>query len=258
MSSKITRNKSHKSQRARPMKSRILIGLCGAAVLLTGCGLDVEQDYLVRDPSRRGADVYESELGDRGQTIFGNDGLDNRLLGATQGVIQTAVQQVDGECQGLYMTQLARRCRAIRLDLSQLFGEAALPQCIQFHDKVVDLIFKSRQITSHLNKRLFTALDLQGHRLRILGIQCALQCDELLLTEIHSAIDHGARTLDGIKFRSRAGMGRCQGGFCTARCMHLLAERLGQPFHEITKRGGDSWMVTEMTAARSHRAKRGK
>jgi len=84
------------------------------------------------------------------------------------------------------------------------------------------------------------------------------RCELVTEAEIHSAIDHGARTLDGIKFRSRAGMGRCQGGFCTTRCMHLLAGRLGQPFHEITKRGGDSWMVTEMAAARNHRAKKGK
>jgi glycerol-3-phosphate dehydrogenase len=42
-------------------------------------------------------------------------------------------------------------------------------------------------------------------------------------------------------------MGRCQGGFCTSRCMKLLAERGGVPVHEITKRGGGSWMVIEMT-----------
>ena len=84
------------------------------------------------------------------------------------------------------------------------------------------------------------------------------RCELVTEAEIHSAIDHGARTLDGIKFRSRAGMGRCQGGFCTTRCLHLLAERLERPFHEITKRGGDSWMVTEMAATRNHRAKRGK
>ena len=84
------------------------------------------------------------------------------------------------------------------------------------------------------------------------------RCELVTEAEIHSAIDHGAHTLDGIKFRSRAGMGRCQGGFCTTRCMHLLAERLKRPFHEITKRGGDSWMVTEMAGTRNHRAKRGK
>jgi glycerol-3-phosphate dehydrogenase len=74
----------------------------------------------------------------------------------------------------------------------------------------------------------------------------ACRCELVTEAEIHNAIDHGARTLDGIKFRSRAGMGRCQGGFCTTRCMDILAQRLGLPFHKITKRGGDSWIVTEM------------
>lgn len=72
------------------------------------------------------------------------------------------------------------------------------------------------------------------------------RCELVTEAEIHNAIDHGARTLDGIKFRSRAGMGRCQGGFCTTRCMDILAERLGVTFDKITKRGGDSWIVTEM------------
>ena len=74
------------------------------------------------------------------------------------------------------------------------------------------------------------------------------RCELITEAEIHNAIDHGARTLDGIKFRSRAGMGRCQGGFCTTRCMDILAERLGVPFEKITKRGGDSWIVTEMAS----------
>ena len=72
------------------------------------------------------------------------------------------------------------------------------------------------------------------------------RCELVTEAEIHSAIDHGARTLDGIKFRSRAGMGRCQGGFCTIRCMDILADRLGKPFHQITKRGENSSIVSEM------------
>jgi len=64
--------------------------------------------------------------------------------------------------------------------------------------------------------------------------------------EIHEAIDHGARTLDGIKFRTRAGMGRCQGGFCASRCMEILSRRLEIPLGEVTKRGGDSWIVRPM------------
>jgi len=80
----------------------------------------------------------------------------------------------------------------------------------------------------------------------------ACRCELITEAEIHNAIDHGARTLDGIKFRSRAGMGRCQGGFCTTRCMDILARRLGLPFHQITKRGGDSWIAMEMDDSKSN------
>ncbi len=73
------------------------------------------------------------------------------------------------------------------------------------------------------------------------------RCELVTEAEVNDAVDHGARTLDGIKFRTRAGMGRCQGGFCTTRCMDILAKRLGIPFHGVTKRGGDSWIVTEMS-----------
>ncbi len=75
------------------------------------------------------------------------------------------------------------------------------------------------------------------------------RCELVTEAEIHEAIDHGAVTLDGLKFRSRAGMGRCQGGFCTTRCMELLAGRLGVPLHEVTKRGGGSWIVRPMEVA---------
>ncbi len=72
------------------------------------------------------------------------------------------------------------------------------------------------------------------------------RCELVTEAEIHDAIDHGARTLDGIKFRSRAGMGRCQGGFCTSRCMDILSKRLEIPVEKVTKRGGDSWVVLPM------------
>ena len=73
------------------------------------------------------------------------------------------------------------------------------------------------------------------------------RCELVAEGEIELAIAHGARTLDGIKFRTRAGMGRCQSGFCMPRIMEMLSERLGIPLHEVTKRGGDSWLVIPMT-----------
>ncbi len=71
------------------------------------------------------------------------------------------------------------------------------------------------------------------------------RCENVTEREILDAITAGARTLDGIKFRTRAGMGRCQGGFCTWRCMEILSRQLEVPITSITKRGGDSWIVRE-------------
>jgi len=72
------------------------------------------------------------------------------------------------------------------------------------------------------------------------------RCELVTEAEVRLAIGHGAQTLDGIKFRSRAGMGRCQGGFCTTRLMDILAGETGRELDEVTKRGGDSWIVRKM------------
>ena len=84
-------------------------------------------------------------------------------------------------------------------------------------------------------------IDLVRHDARYGHITC--RCEYVTEGEVVDAIQRGARTLDGIKFRTRAGMGRCQGGFCTARCMELLARETAVPFTAVTKRGGTSWIV---------------
>ena len=63
--------------------------------------------------------------------------------------------------------------------------------------------------------------------------------------EIRAAIRRpvGARSIDGVKRRTRAGMGRCQGGFCSPRVMEILCEELGVSPLEITKCGGDSKLL---------------
>lgn len=71
------------------------------------------------------------------------------------------------------------------------------------------------------------------------------RCELITEAEVRDAIGRGARTLDGLKFRTRAGMGRCQGAFCTWPCLTLLAEGLDLPVTAVTKRGGDSWILCE-------------
>jgi glycerol-3-phosphate dehydrogenase len=69
------------------------------------------------------------------------------------------------------------------------------------------------------------------------------RCEHVTEGEILEAIRRGATTLDGIKFRTRAGMGRCQGGFCTPHIIKILARELGISFQDVTKRGGNSRLL---------------
>ena len=73
------------------------------------------------------------------------------------------------------------------------------------------------------------------------------RCEEVTEHEVSWAVDQGARTLDGLKFRVRAGMGRCQGGFCTLRLMEILSESLALPLDQITKRGAGSYVLARRT-----------
>ena len=69
--------------------------------------------------------------------------------------------------------------------------------------------------------------------------QIVCRCEDVTMGEILDAIHRplGATTLDGIKRRTRAGMGRCQAGFCTPKNMELLAEELHLELKDIRKTG---------------------
>lgn len=69
------------------------------------------------------------------------------------------------------------------------------------------------------------------------------RCEAISEAEIIAAIRRGHHSLDGIKFYTRARMGRCQGGFCTFRILKILQRETGMPIEKLTKRGGGSWLV---------------
>jgi len=70
------------------------------------------------------------------------------------------------------------------------------------------------------------------------------RCEYVTEGEIVDAISRGATTLDGVKYRTRAGMGRCQGGFCTPYAIKIIARELGVPIEEVTKRGGNTRILS--------------
>lgn len=70
------------------------------------------------------------------------------------------------------------------------------------------------------------------------------RCETITEAEIVESVRRGARSVDGVKLRCRAGMGRCQGGFCSPRVMEIISREAGMPMEKVTKFGGDSYMLT--------------
>ncbi len=75
------------------------------------------------------------------------------------------------------------------------------------------------------------------------------RCETITEGEIVDAIraPAGARDVDGVKRRTRAGMGRCQGGFCGSKVVEILARELGTEVNKITKFGKGSNILFDKT-----------
>lgn len=73
------------------------------------------------------------------------------------------------------------------------------------------------------------------------------RCETVTEGEILEAVHRplGAKSLDGVKRRTRAGMGRCQSGFCSPRVMEILERELGKDPLELTKSGKNSKILAE-------------
>jgi glycerol-3-phosphate dehydrogenase len=97
----------------------------------------------------------------------------------------------------------------------------------------------------------FHDLDREGQAARIaadpLDGRIICRCETITEAEIVAAIRApcGARTVDGVKRRVRAGAGRCQGGFCGPRVTAILARELGIPITAVRKDSAGSWQFVD-------------
>ena len=75
------------------------------------------------------------------------------------------------------------------------------------------------------------------------------RCEMITEAEIVQAVRSpvGAKDLDGVKRRTRAGMGRCQGGFCSPRVTEIISRERGIPMTSVTKNGGCSYILNSKT-----------
>jgi glycerol-3-phosphate dehydrogenase len=108
-----------------------------------------------------------------------------------------------------------------------------------------DLRLKDEFNPERPRRRRFAALDDDERARRVARNadwgEMVCRCEHVPRAEVAEALRNplGARTLDAVKRRTRCGMGRCQGGFCTPRLVDILQDE-GVPVDRITKRGGGS------------------
>jgi glycerol-3-phosphate dehydrogenase len=79
--------------------------------------------------------------------------------------------------------------------------------------------------------------------------QMICRCEQITEAEVIESIHRplGARTINGVKLRTRAGMGRCQSGFCLPRLLPILARELGVPEEAVSLFGTGSEMIKGRT-----------
>lgn len=75
--------------------------------------------------------------------------------------------------------------------------------------------------------------------------RCETITEGEIIAAIHSPIP--PCSIDGVKRRTGAGMGRCQGGFCGPRVLKILADELGKDPMEIVQDGSATWLLMEET-----------
>ena len=109
---------------------------------------------------------------------------------------------------------------------------------VAFCDEKIDIYVAKNLIPSHQH------LD-EDEFLEVYKMPFAQVLKMVTEGEIIDAIKRplGAKSLDGVKRRTRAGMGRCQAGFCSPKVMEILSSELGKSIEEITKSGGNSRII---------------
>lgn len=73
--------------------------------------------------------------------------------------------------------------------------------------------------------------------------QIICRCRQISRAEVKEAIARGAKTVDGVKYRAGTGMGRCQGGYCEEKILHLLSSMRNEDIRTVTRDGKGSEII---------------
>ena len=140
--------------------------------------------------------------------------------------------------------------RSTGLTLSAAMGKYVVQQ-MQYHG--AGLIFKNNFVENRKGIVKFSECSREEQERLIqenpLYGNVICRCETITEAEILQAIHRplGARSMDAVKRRVRAGMGRCQAGFCGPKVLEILARELGCDPTQINKNNPGSYIVTGKT-----------
>ena len=156
---------------------------------------------------------------------------DDFIIGPVQGTADNAFEAIGIESPGLCSAP------AIAEELGELVAEHLKLPSARFVRAAVPLLKPFAAMTEEERRAACKQNPDYGR------IVC--RCEVVTEAEIRDAIRRpvGAKSIDGVKRRTRAGMGRCQGGFCSPRVMEILCEELHCSPLDITKCGGKSKLL---------------
>lgn len=112
----------------------------------------------------------------------------------------------------------------------------------------------NHRLFNRLNEEEKTAICKKNPAYAKIVCRCETVTEGDLLDAIHSPIP--AVTIDMLKKRTRAGMGRCQGGFCSPRAAVLIANEIKEELDAVTKCGGGSWLVSKRSCGEDEKWKK--
>ena len=156
---------------------------------------------------------------------------DDFIIGPVHGAADNAFEAIGIESPGLSAAP------AIAEELGEMVAEHLKLPSARFVRAAVPLLKPFAAMTEEERKE---ACEKDADYGRIV-----CRCEVVTEAEIRDAIRRpvGAKSIDAVKRRTRAGMGRCQGGFCSPRVMEILCEELHCSPLDITKCGGESKLL---------------
>ena len=144
------------------------------------------------------------------------------------------------DCAGIESPGLTS-APAIGIRLAELVSQKLQPE------KKEDFISKRKGILNpqKLSKEEWKELVKENPAYGTIICRCESITEGEILDAIHRPL--GARSLDGVKRRTRAGMGRCQSGFCAPKTMEILSREWKIPMEQLTKAGRNSKLLVGTT-----------